>query len=71
MHISEPIVSQKELLCCKVDNSPAHEYLWDAVKAVKNAGIDNPRDLQASVIKSMLVFPHHREEATIAMKGRR
>lgn len=61
MDLNEPIVSQNDLLLCEVDNALAHAFLRDAAKAVKNAGADNLRELQASVIKSMLLFHRHRE----------
>jgi hypothetical protein len=60
MDINEPIVSEKGLLFCETDNALAHAFLRDAVNAVKMAGIEHPRDLQASVIKSMLIFHYHR-----------
>jgi hypothetical protein len=62
MDTNEPIMSEKEFLFCELDNSLAHAFLRDAVNAVKMAGIHDIRDLQASVIKSMLVFHHHRQE---------
>jgi hypothetical protein len=60
MNINEPIVSEKECLFCEIDNALAHAFLRDAVNAVKMAGVEHPRDLQASVIKSMLIFHYHR-----------
>ncbi len=62
MDINEPIISEKEFLFCAIDNALAQAFLRDATKAVKYAGVEDPRDLQASVIKSMLVFHHHRME---------
>jgi hypothetical protein len=63
MDINEPIVSEKESLFremfCEIDNALAHAFLRDAVNAVKMAGVQQPRDLQASVIKSMLIFHYH------------
>lgn len=64
MNINEPIVSEKELLFCEVDNALAHAFLRDAANAVRMAGVENPRDLQSSVIKSMLVFHYHRESCS-------
>jgi len=61
MDINEPIVSEKELLFCEIDNALAHAFLRDAASAVMMAGVGNPRDLQSSVIKSMLMFHRHRE----------
>jgi hypothetical protein len=61
MDINEPIVSEKELLFCEVDNALAHAFLRDVANAVRMAGAENLRDLQSSVIKSMLVFHRHRE----------
>ncbi|MBV8436479.1 MAG: hypothetical protein JOY95_03095 [Silvibacterium sp.] len=61
MNISDPIVLEKDFLLCEVDQALAHAFLQDAVRAVKNAGDEDTRDLQSAVIKSMLVFHQHRE----------
>jgi hypothetical protein len=60
MDINEPIVPEKEVLFCEIDDALARAFLRDAVNAVKMAGVEHPRDLQASVIKSMLIFHYHR-----------
>jgi hypothetical protein len=52
---------EEELRLCEVDNALAKAFLRDAVNAVRNAGVDDLRELQTCVIKSMLVFHQHRE----------
>ena len=64
MDISGLIVLEKDPLFCEVDNALAHAFLRDAAKAVRMAGVENSRDLQASVVKSMLVFHRHRQDCT-------
>jgi len=61
MKINEPTVLEEELLLCEVDSALAQAFLRDAVNAVRNAGVDDLRELQTCVIKSMLVFHQHRE----------
>lgn len=61
MNIKEAIVLERELLLCGVDNVLARAFLQEAMNAVKNAGEKDTRELQAAVIKSMLVFHRHRE----------
>jgi hypothetical protein len=52
---------EEELRLCEVDNALAKAFLRDAVNAVRNAGVDDLREQQTCVIKSMLVFHQHRE----------
>jgi hypothetical protein len=60
MDINEPIVLENEFLLCDVDSALAQAFLRDAQKAVERAGAIDSKELQASVIKSMLVFHQHR-----------
>ena len=61
MNINDPIVLEKDFFLCEVDQVLAHAFLHDAVRAVRNAGDEDTRELQSAVIKSMLVFHQHRE----------
>ena len=69
MDNSEPVVAQKQFVFCDVDNALADAFLRDATNAVRNAGIDNLRELQASVVKSMLIFHRHRSDCDDCRKA--
>jgi hypothetical protein len=69
MDNSEPIVPQKQLAFCEVDNALADAFLRDAANAVKNAGAGNHRELQASVVKSMLIFHRHSSDCEDCRKA--
>jgi hypothetical protein len=59
---NDPILSGEELLFREKHNALALAFLRDATNAVKQAGIDDARKLQAEVNKSVVLFLWSREQ---------
>jgi hypothetical protein len=53
---NDPIINGEELLFCEKHNAVALAFLRDATNAIKFAGIDDARKLQAEVNKSVVLF---------------
>ena len=53
---NDPCVSSDDLLFCEKHRALAQAFLRDAAEAVRHAGIEDPRHLQAQVNKSAVLF---------------